>query len=139
MSSTDKTYRNEFILPDNRGVGAINVAAENQGEPTLPTPTGWVQTALDSACVYLCGNSLGVCPKQSVALVREELEVWGKRCVRSAGSFNSSELNVIYSAVEGHFHHPHGRAWSEMVDHVHPLMAEIVGKNSPGVFRRRPR
>jgi len=39
---------------------------------------------------------------------------------------------VIHSAVEGHFHHPHGRAWSSMVDHVNPLMAEVVGKNTPG-------
>ena len=38
---------------------------------------------------------------------------------------------MIYSAVEGHFHHPHGRAWAGIVDHVHPLMAEIVGKNVP--------
>ena len=67
-----------------------------------------------------------------MALVLEEMEVWGKRCARTAGLFNSSGLNVIRSAVEGHFHHPHGRAWADMVDHVHPLMAEIVGKNSPG-------
>ena len=39
---------------------------------------------------------------------------------------------MIYSAVEGHFHHPHGRAWADMVDHAHPLMAEIVGKKSSG-------
>jgi len=38
---------------------------------------------------------------------------------------------VIYSAVEGHFHHPHGRSWAGIVDHVHPLMAEIVGENVP--------
>lgn len=32
------------------------------------------------------------------------------------------------SAVEGHFHHPNGRSWTEILDHVHPLMAEMVGK-----------
>jgi len=31
MSSSGKTYRDEFILPDNRSVGAINIAAEKQG------------------------------------------------------------------------------------------------------------
>jgi len=99
MSSLDRTYRDEFIIPDNKSVGAINVPAEEQ----------------DSSCVYLCGNSLGACPKQSVALVQEELDVWGKR------------------AVEGHFHHPHGRSWAGMVDHVHPLMAEIVGAKADEV------
>ena len=33
------------------------------------------------------------------------------------------------SAVEGHFHHPHGRPWAEVLDQVHPLMAEVVGKS----------
>ena len=32
MPSSSKTYRDEFILPDNRSVGAVSVAAENQGE-----------------------------------------------------------------------------------------------------------
>ena len=36
---------------------------------------------------------------------------------------------MISSAVEGHFDHPHGRPWASAVDHVHPLMAEIVGEN----------
>lgn len=90
---TGKTYRDEFTLPDNRSVGAINIPPEKQ----------------DSTCVYLCGNSLGAAPKRSQALVQEELSVWGER------------------AVEGHFHHPHGRPWAEMLDEVHPLMAEIVG------------
>jgi hypothetical protein len=29
--------------------------------------------------------------------------------------------------VEGHFNHPHDREWTNMTNHVHPLLAEIVG------------
>ena len=56
--------------------------------------------------------------------------VWGKRCVRFGSTSNFSGLKVISSAVEGHFDHPHGRPWASVVDHVHPLMAEIVGENA---------
>lgn len=35
MPSPDKSYREEFILPDNKSVGAINVPAEKQGELEL--------------------------------------------------------------------------------------------------------
>ena len=35
MPSPTKTYRDEFILPDNRSVGAINVSAEKQGKLNL--------------------------------------------------------------------------------------------------------
>lgn len=93
MSLSSKSFRHEFILPDNRRVGATRIAPEKQ----------------DSACVYLCGNSLGACPKQSQALIQEELDVWG--CL----------------ATEAHLQHPHGRPWSQVVNQVNPLMAEIVG------------
>jgi len=32
MSPSEKTYRDEFILPDNRSIGATGVASERQGE-----------------------------------------------------------------------------------------------------------
>jgi hypothetical protein len=35
--------------------------------------------------------------------------------------------NVFLSAVKGHFSHPHGREWTNLTDHVTPLLAEIVG------------
>lgn len=44
---------------------------------------------------------------------------------------NFSGLNPVHSAVEAHFLHPHGRPWAEILDQVHPLMAEIVGKSIP--------
>lgn len=30
-------------------------------------------------CTYLCGNSLGILPKRSSELVKEELDVWATR------------------------------------------------------------
>ena len=43
-----------------------------------------------------------------------------------------TESDSIHRAVEGHFHHPHGRPWAETLDQVHPMMAEIVGKSFLG-------
>ena len=55
----------------------------------------WLKpTTLDSACVYLCGNSLGACPKQSQVLIQEELGVWGKRYVRPADQSDLSRLKT---------------------------------------------
>lgn len=83
MSSPSKSYRDEFILPDNRSVGAIKVATERQGEPDFilvaHDNVAQYESTSDSACVYLCGNSLGACPKQSQVLIQEELDVWGNR------------------------------------------------------------
>jgi kynureninase len=36
----------------------------------------------------------------------------------------------IARGVEGHFDHPHGREWTNMTEHVHPLLAEVVGQSS---------
>jgi kynureninase len=33
----------------------------------------------------------------------------------------------ICRAVEGHFSHPHGRAWMNIADHITPLYASLVG------------
>lgn len=90
MSLPSKTYRDEFILPDNKSVGAIN--AEKQGGRhvvTRMTQLTQYEPTPDSACVYLCGNSLGACPKRSLVLVQEELNAWGKLYAL----FDNSERN----------------------------------------------
>jgi hypothetical protein len=47
MSLSSKTYRDEFILPDNGSVGAINVAAEKQGELHLARAhSPWIEIKL---------------------------------------------------------------------------------------------
>ncbi|KAI9014852.1 pyridoxal phosphate-dependent transferase [Gaertneriomyces semiglobifer] len=64
---------------------------------------------MDSDCIYLCGNSLGLQPKKTRKLLEEELDVWA-----SAG-------------VQGHFNHPYGRPWVSIDDHVIAESARIVG------------
>ncbi|KAH9981245.1 kynureninase [Lactifluus volemus] len=90
QSPFDAPFRHRFVIPTNHDVGASRVKGE---EP----------------CTYLCGNSLGLLPKASEALVQEEFRVWGSR------------------AVLGHHDHPHGREWMNITDHVNPLLAELLG------------
>jgi kynureninase len=82
----------------------------------------------DSA--YLCGNSLGLLPRLSEKYVLDELQVWGSRYVNFCGGSFRFPLHSHLgpnSAVQGHFDHPLGREWTKLTDHVHPLMAELVG------------
>ncbi|KAI0040486.1 kynureninase [Auriscalpium vulgare] len=83
-------FRGEFVFPANGAVGGTRVSS-------------------DEPCTYLCGNSLGLLPKRSEALVAQEFRVWGS------------------NAVEGHFSHPHGRDWMNITDHVNPLLAQLLG------------
>ncbi|KAF9456784.1 pyridoxal phosphate-dependent transferase [Collybia nuda] len=63
----------------------------------------------DGKITYLCGNSLGLSSKRSIAMVKEELDAWSTR------------------AVLGHFFHPYGRPWTEVCDELTPTLAELVG------------
>jgi kynureninase len=75
-------FRNEFVIPTNKEIGANRVAQENGMifqtflVCDLISRLGLTE---DEPCVYLCGNSLGLLPKQSASLVKEELHVWGSR------------------------------------------------------------
>ncbi|GAA94825.1 hypothetical protein E5Q_01479 [Mixia osmundae IAM 14324] len=62
-----------------------------------------------SDCVYLCGNSLGLMPKNVSKVVSEELEIWSSR------------------AVLGHFDHPLDRPWMYIGDKTSEALGEIVG------------
>lgn len=75
-----KSYRDEFYLPK-----------DAQGNPLI----------------YLCGNSLGLQPKQTAAYVREELNDW-------------ADLGV-----EGHLHAKH--PWLPYHEFLTEKMAKIVG------------
>ncbi|KAJ3186664.1 hypothetical protein HDU85_007484 [Gaertneriomyces sp. JEL0708] len=85
--------RNEFLIPKVRDV----------------IPEGHNAVDMDSDCIYLCGNSLGLQPKKTRKLLEEELDVWA-----SAG-------------VQGHFNHPYGRPWVSIDDNVIAESARIVG------------
>ena len=60
-------------------------------------------------CIYFCGNSLGLQPKQTHALILEELKIWATR------------------GVNGHFNHPLSRPWVSAAEEVNVHMANVVG------------
>jgi kynureninase len=62
-------------------------------------------------CIYFCGNSLGLMPKEVRTLVDTELDVWAGR------------------GVMGHFDHPHKRPWKDIADlaEVTEGVAQLVG------------
>ncbi|KAA1474918.1 kynureninase [Dentipellis sp. KUC8613] len=91
-SLAEAPFRSEFVFPTNEAVGASHHTVQ-----------------ADEPCVYLCGNSLGLLPKRSAALVQEELQTWGAK------------------GVVAHFAHPKGRDWMTITDHVNPLLADLVG------------
>jgi kynureninase len=59
--------------------------------------------------IYLCGNSLGLQPRATEILLRQELEIWQEK------------------GVKGHFDHDKGRPWVSVDDYVRSQMASIVG------------
>ncbi|KAI8891988.1 pyridoxal phosphate-dependent transferase [Globomyces pollinis-pini] len=105
----DKQYpslRDQFIIPK------LKTISKNSSNNA--TETECIDLSAEDGereCVYLCGNSLGLQPKQTKSLVLQELEVW-------------SEMGV-----EGHFHHKYGRPWVTADDYSIDSMARIVGAN----------
>lgn len=63
----------------------------------------------EDECVYLCGNSLGLLPKHTERLLKQELEVWGE------------------FGVHGHFNHKYDRPWVNIDDLVKESCSKIVG------------
>ncbi|CAK9435774.1 uncharacterized protein LODBEIA_P04660 [Lodderomyces beijingensis] len=61
--------------------------------------------------IYLCGNSLGLMPKQTRRAITEQLDAWSAR------------------AVESHFNHPTGTNWVDVDLPLVHLLAPIVGCN----------
>ena len=64
LDSLYPTFRQDFLIPTNEGVGASE----------HPQP--------HKECIYFCGNSLGLQPKLTRTLVTAELDVWASRGVQ---------------------------------------------------------
>lgn len=84
-----------------------------RNEFSLPTfksvsPNAKIQD-IDAPCTYLCGNSLGLMSKKTTQMLKEEMDVWAT------------------NGVQGHWKHPHDRAWFKLVEQLSPEMAKIVG------------
>ena len=90
LDSLYPSLRREFHIPTNFGVGATD-HPESRKE-----------------CIYFCGNSLGLQPKLTKALVQAELEIWANR------------------GVQGHFRHDRW-PWVSIHETCTSGMAKIVG------------
>lgn len=75
-----KWARDEFEIPlksDSGGDGTSNLFPN--GNVTMETLLITLSSTGDGEVVYLCGNSLGLLPKQARKLLNEEIDVWSKR------------------------------------------------------------
>lgn len=78
-------YSHQFIIPTNRDMSADHVPVEagkpgyRAGDVSLSVIIKSCILKAENSCTYLCGNSLGLLPRRSAELVKEELEVWGTR------------------------------------------------------------
>lgn len=100
-----KHLRNDFCMPRKRRRhhSNDNNTATSEQSMTDSDPDS------ESELVYLCGNSLGLLPKESRRLVNQEFDVWADR------------------GVDGHFDHPFGRPWVTVDEEVVAKSATIVG------------
>ncbi|KAI8058995.1 hypothetical protein BC940DRAFT_338509 [Gongronella butleri] len=92
------SFRDAFAIPTRRDVAG-------------PHPIYEAEADLDDPCTYLCGNSLGLMPKQTRTLVNQEFDAWSRR------------------GVEGHWNHPFNRPWATVDEQVKGYLADLVGKS----------
>ncbi|KAH6560597.1 hypothetical protein BASA50_001374 [Batrachochytrium salamandrivorans] len=95
LDSKTPSLRSDFCIPK---AATVSSHPENLSEE-----------ASSQECVYLCGNSLGLQPLATRALVNQELDIWQER------------------GVHGHFGHRFGRPWVSIDDHVIEMTCNIVG------------
>ncbi|EMG49824.1 BNA5 Kynureninase [Candida maltosa Xu316] len=88
------TYKDKFAVPTFASLGIEN----DKFDPATPS-------------IYLCGNSLGLMPKNTRKVIADELTAWAER------------------GVESHFNHPDKSltSWVDIDLPVVPLLAPIVG------------
>ncbi|KAF8451291.1 pyridoxal phosphate-dependent transferase [Terfezia claveryi] len=94
-------FRSQFHIPTTADLASTSPPPASASiEPThIPSPT----------CIYFCGNSLGLQPKRTAALINDELAIWATR------------------GVTGHFRHPKYRPWVSIDENVSEHLAGIVG------------
>ena len=88
------TYKSEFQIPTFESLGIQN----SKYSP-------------ETNSIYLCGNSLGLMPRNTTELINRELQAWSSR------------------GVEAHFNHSHpqGTDWVDIDLPLLPLLAPLVG------------
>lgn len=65
----------------------------------------------DEKCIYMCGNSLGLQPKNTAYLMKQELDTW-------------AQMGVL-----AHFQHPYDRPWVSIEKQVVGGCAKLCGTN----------
>ncbi|KAH9823354.1 pyridoxal phosphate-dependent transferase [Melampsora americana] len=108
--ASPSSLRSEFRLPKKSAISSATNSITDQTSSTTTTTS--IDDEENDACVYLCGNSLGLQPRRAAEMVLEEMDVWAER------------------AVNGHFDHPLGRNWADFSDLCLPTLATLVGASS---------
>ncbi|KAI9207467.1 pyridoxal phosphate-dependent transferase [Polychytrium aggregatum] len=99
-------FRKEFHIPS---VAAINRHSASVGLPSKTGHPDGSSSSSDDEAIYLCGNSLGLQPIRTKALLDQELQIWAQ------------------CGVHGHFNHQFDRPWVSIDDNVIEESARIVG------------
>lgn len=76
--------RAEFAIPRKRPHGANGTEAAAKGPSAQPSTASFDDASANGShepeeVTYLCGNSLGLQPKESRRLVEQEFDVWAER------------------------------------------------------------
>ena len=98
-------FRDEFYIP------TIADLPTSSDPPLSQSVNGTTpSTSVKSKpCIYLCGNSLGLQPKRTAALINDELRTWATR------------------GVIGHFDHPRSKPWVTIDETVVGHLSGVVG------------
>eukprot|EP01104_Vermistella_antarctica_P005293 TRINITY_DN15772_c0_g1_i1.p1 TRINITY_DN15772_c0_g1~~TRINITY_DN15772_c0_g1_i1.p1 ORF type:complete len:513 (+),score=63.12 TRINITY_DN15772_c0_g1_i1:85-1539(+) len=102
-------YRAQFRIP-NRGLGGYSKHANPENSDAGVGEGEGKDAVIEGSeedGIYLCGNSLGLQPKNAQVYLNEEMEKWAA------------------CGVEGHFHGK--RPWLNIDEFVHQSMAKVVG------------
>lgn len=99
-----QSLRSEFHIPT-----LADLASEEPPPPADPNQPVLTTPSPSQLCIYFCGNSLGLQPKRTAALINEELSIWATR------------------GVTGHFRHPRSRPWVSIDEGVTQHLATVVG------------
>ncbi|KAI5951573.1 BNA5 [Candida jiufengensis] len=94
LDSKYPAYKSKFNIPTFQSLGIQNEKFSN-----------------DTESIYLCGNSLGLMPKQTSKAINDELNAWSMR------------------GVESHFNHPNEELtnWVDIDLPLIPLLTPLVG------------
>ncbi|KAM0786499.1 hypothetical protein ACM66B_001957 [Microbotryomycetes sp. NB124-2] len=93
-----KEFRQLYTFPTRKRVRPVHAREHGSEDKDGELPSA-----------YFAGNSLGLMPKQTPQLIKQELDVWSQ------------------AGVLGHHDHEHGREWVEIDGLVQETMAKVVG------------